>query len=59
MFSMADMYAVDETVVWLDTPGSTTVGRIGDSSVPIHNTGHDKSRITVCQPRQMEQNFPQ
>ena len=27
-------------------PGSTTVSGIGESSVPIRSTGHEKSRIT-------------
>ena len=47
-YGMADMYAMDETAVWLDMPGSTTVSGIGESSVPICTTGHEKSRITVC-----------
>ena len=47
-YGMADIYAMDETAVWLDMPGSTTVSEIGEKSIPIRTTGHEKSRITVC-----------
>ena len=38
---------MDETPLWLDMPGETTVTRTGDRSVPIRSTGHDKARFTV------------
>lgn len=38
---------MDETPLWLDMPGETTVARTGGRSVPIRTTGHDKGRFTV------------
>ena len=39
--------AFDETAVWFDAVGSTTVdkGRVED--VPLTYTGHDKQNVTV------------
>ena len=39
---------VDETPLWLDMPGETTVAHTGERSIPIRTTGHDKGRFTVC-----------
>ena len=38
---------MDETPLWLDMPGETTITRAGQKSVPIRTTGHDKARFTV------------
>ena len=38
---------MDETPLWLDMPGNTTVSRVGDRIVSVHTTGHDKGRFTV------------
>ena len=38
---------MDETPLWLDMPGETTVTHTGDRSVTIRTTGHDKGRFTV------------
>lgn len=38
---------MDETPLWLDMPGDTTVTHTGERSVPIRTTGHDKGRFTV------------
>ena len=38
---------MDETPLWMDMPGETTVTHTGDRSVPIRTTGHDKARFTV------------
>ena len=38
---------MDETPLWLDMPGDTTVTRTGERSVSIRTTGHDKGRFTV------------
>jgi hypothetical protein len=38
---------MDETPVWLDMPGDTTISRVGSRSVPIQTTGHEKGRFTV------------
>ena len=39
---------MDETPLWLDMPGETTVARTGERSIPVRTTGHDKNRFTVC-----------
>ena len=39
---------MDETPLWLDMPGETTVAHTGERSIPIRTTGHDKGRFTVC-----------
>ena len=38
---------MDETPLWLDMPGETTITRVGEQSVPIRTTGHEKARFTV------------
>ena len=38
---------MDETPLWLDMPGETTITRRGERSVPLRTTGHDKARFTV------------
>lgn len=39
---------MDETAIWADMPGESTVDTRGVKHVPILTTGHEKSRITVC-----------
>ena len=36
---------MDETAIWADMPGNTTVEKIGATSVPLLTTGHEKERI--------------
>ena len=38
---------MDETPVWFDMPGETTITHTGQRSVPVCTTGHDKARFTV------------
>ena len=38
---------MDETPLWLDIPGETTVTHTGERSVPVRTTGHEKNRFTV------------
>ena len=38
---------MDETPLWLDMPGDTTVSRVGERTVSVRSTGHDKARFTV------------
>ena len=38
---------MDETPLWMDMPGDTTVERIGTRSVPVRSIGHEKARFTV------------
>ena len=38
---------IDETPLWLDMPGDTTVMRAGERTVSIRTTGHDKGRFTI------------
>lgn len=47
-YAAANVIAMDETPIWLDMPGSTTVNEAGATSVTIRSTGHEKDRVTVC-----------
>ena len=38
---------MDETPLWLDMLGETTITRRGERSVPLRTTGHEKGRLTV------------
>ena len=38
---------MDETAVWFDMVGSTTVDARGARSVPLKTIGHEKSHLTV------------
>ncbi|KAL2091434.1 hypothetical protein ACEWY4_013697 [Coilia grayii] len=42
-----DIIAMDETAVWFDMVGSTTVDTRGARSIPLKTTGHEKSHLTV------------
>ncbi|XP_014678488.1 PREDICTED: tigger transposable element-derived protein 1-like [Priapulus caudatus] len=47
LFQDSQIGAMDETPVWFDMPGDTTVDFTGTKSIPLKTTGHEKSRITV------------
>ena len=38
----------NETPLWFDMPGETTIAHTGERSVPLRTTGHEKNRFTVC-----------
>ena len=40
--------AMDETPIWMDMVGDTTLEKVGTRTVSVKSTGHDKARITVC-----------
>ena len=42
-----NIFAMDETPVWLEGSASTTIAKKGAKEVPIKSTGHEKVRITV------------
>ena len=46
-YSLSCIGNMDETPLWLDMPGDTTISRVGERSVSIRTTGHDKGRFTV------------
>ena len=46
-YPLAQIGNMDETPVWLDMPGDTTVSRVGEHTVAVRTTGHDKGRFTV------------
>ena len=46
-YSLSLIGNMDETPLWLDMPGKTTITHTGDQSVPIRTTGHNKGRFTV------------
>ena len=33
---------MDETLLWMDMPGDTTIARTGVKSVPLLTSGHEK-----------------
>ena len=43
-----DLIAMDETAVWLDSPGDTTITPIGARTIKVKTTKHEKNRVTVC-----------
>lgn len=43
----SDILAMDETAVWFDMVGETTVADKGAKSIPVKSTGHEKARFTV------------
>ena len=46
-YSLLCIGNMDETPLWLDMPGETTISRVAERSVSVRTTGHDKSRFTV------------
>lgn len=46
-YPLAMIGNMDETPLWLDMPGDTTVSRVGERTISIRTTGHDKGRFTV------------
>ena len=46
-YSLSAIGNMDETPLWLDMPGETTITRRGERTVCIRTTGHDKMRFTM------------
>ncbi|MGH0134381.1 UNVERIFIED_CONTAM: hypothetical protein FKN15_059083 [Acipenser sinensis] len=46
--SLSDIGGMDETAIWADMPGQSTVEFCGVKQVPILTTGHEKMSVTVC-----------
>ncbi len=46
-FTLANMFAMDETACWMDIPSDTTVDVGGARCVPLKTTGHEKDHFTV------------
>ena len=42
-----NIWAFDETAVWFDSVGNTTMEKTGSKEVEKFTTGHDKQNITV------------
>ena len=47
-FEPSQIYAMDETPVWQDMVGTTTVTTKGNRDVVLKSTGHEKARVSVC-----------
>ena len=45
-YHLSTIENMDETPLWLDMPGDRTVARVGERSVSVRATGHDKSHFT-------------
>jgi hypothetical protein len=39
---------MDETAIWADMPGESTIEVRGARHVPVLSTSHEKTRITIC-----------
>ena len=46
-YSEENIWAFDETAVWFDSVGNSTIEKIGAEEVEMFTTGHDKQNITV------------
>ena len=46
-FTLAQIGHMDETPVWFDMPHARTVSNVGEKTVLVKTTGHEKSRFTV------------
>jgi hypothetical protein len=46
-YPLHNIIAMDETAVWLDAPGDTTVHYRGERTVKVKTTSHEKNRVTV------------
>lgn len=44
----SDIIATDETAVWQDMLSSTTVDNVGEKSIRLKTTGHEKSKVSFC-----------
>ena len=45
--SYSSIIAYDETAVWYDSVGNTTIEKVGKEDIALASTGHDKQNITV------------
>ena len=46
-YSTSDMGNMDETPVWLEMPGKSTLNEAGKKEISVSSTGHEKKRYTV------------
>lgn len=46
-YSADQIAVVDETGLWVDMPGNSTLEEVGSRTVAIKTTGHEKARFTV------------
>lgn len=46
-YQLSSIIACDETAVWLDSLGNTTIDKRGAKEIGLRSTGHEKERITV------------
>ena len=47
-YASSQIYGMDETPVWQDMVGTTTVTKSGSKDVLLISTGHEKARVSVC-----------
>jgi len=43
----SEMLNMDETPVWFEMPGKSTLSKAGEKEVRVSSTGHDKEKLTV------------
>lgn len=46
-FALGQIGNMDETPMYFDMPGNTTIDRVGSKSVSVKTTGHEKQHFTV------------
>ena len=47
-YSHSDIIAMDQTAVWQYMLSSTTVDNVGEKSIRLKTTGHERSKVSVC-----------
>ena len=47
-YSQSDIIAMDKTAVWQDMLSSTTVDNVGEKSISLKTTWHEKFKVSIC-----------
>ena len=47
-YSHSDIISMDQTAVWQYMLSSTTVDNVGEKSIRLKTTGHERSKVSVC-----------
>lgn len=46
-YNDSEILNMDETPVWFEMPGKSSLAKVGDKEVRVCSTGHDKEKLTV------------
>ena len=47
-YSHSDIISMDQTAVWQYMLSSTTVDNVGEKSIRLKTTGHERSKVSIC-----------